>query len=373
MFFRRSCALPLNQYLNHCCEVIHDSEDYDSDKFLVTLVKMQRIINRVADSIPHADAESTTRYVFYSPLTMTLAAVRKELDTLIRDQPPEVECNGKYNQFHGHHLRGPLLTFAFQALLWTHYHASLCRLYEPLIYMRSPPNPNDYNEAGARTEALWQCLTSARDFFTAYTAMPAHNVVSMPFIGAHLAFTVVTTSRLLFLDNDTDWEASVAKRMFDFTAVAARLSDFFNEADHVAMSLGRRRRFVDVDRSVLGMYRDKMKWIGQWYLSKTSQIQQQHPGNFPHDPNDMGPNNRVHADGRGNGGLAPKGLHPGSGAQGSNVGGDHGQAMDVDQPGDSQTVNEQFTIFPGELDEGFWAAWMALDASAATNIPTWVE
>lgn len=82
-----------NPYLLKCCDTLAEAGEYDSDKFLVALVRIQQLLNRAADVIPYSD-DDTTRHVQYTPIHMALTAAQKELETLIRQQPPEVECNG---------------------------------------------------------------------------------------------------------------------------------------------------------------------------------------------------------------------------------------------------------------------------------------
>lgn len=85
--------MTLNPYMLKCCETLAEAEEYDSDRFLVALVKIQQVLNRVADIIPYG-GDDAARGVQYAPVHMALTAARKELEVLVRQQPPEVECNG---------------------------------------------------------------------------------------------------------------------------------------------------------------------------------------------------------------------------------------------------------------------------------------
>lgn len=92
--FRRHAPMTFNPYFLKCCETLAAAEEYDSDKFLVALVKIQQLLNRVADIIPYGD-DDEARCVQYAPIHMALTAAQKELEALIRQQPPEVECNSR--------------------------------------------------------------------------------------------------------------------------------------------------------------------------------------------------------------------------------------------------------------------------------------
>lgn len=82
-----------SSYLDRCREEIQQAQEYDSDKFLVALIGIQQLLGRAAELIPYGDDEASRR-INYAPIHMALTAIRKELDALMRDQPPEVECNG---------------------------------------------------------------------------------------------------------------------------------------------------------------------------------------------------------------------------------------------------------------------------------------
>lgn len=84
-----------NSYLSKCCETIAEAQEYDSDKFLLAMVKIQRLLIRGADIIPYGDEEATRR-IQYTPAHMALSSIQRELEVLLREQPPEVECNGAY-------------------------------------------------------------------------------------------------------------------------------------------------------------------------------------------------------------------------------------------------------------------------------------
>ncbi|KAK7717736.1 hypothetical protein SLS63_010691 [Diaporthe eres] len=358
-------------YLVKCCDEIEQAREYDSDGFLVALVKMQELLGRATDLVPFGGDDDASRNVNYAPVHMAITAVRKELDALVRRQPPEVECN---------------------SLLWTHYHGTICRLYEPAIYIRSTSAAAgcESGDPNARTSALWACLSAGRDFFSAYMAIPPQNLVCMPFHSAHISFVIVTASRLLFLGDeaassphnqrDPDWVVSMARDHFSLDAVCARLAEFFDEADRLATGLGRRGRYVDGERSVLGMFRDKVRWIRSWYLGRTRPgTREGYPGPYPQDPRFRGGEAAGDAaakeaasgvggggGGGGGAGTAESGGGNASAAQGSGGGGG-GQAMDVDYAIPSQLP------MPGELDETFWQAMFDLSGSGSGGGMDWMD
>ena len=176
--------------------------------------------------------------------------------------------------------------------------------------MRSSPKSDDPTMITYRTDALWNCLQAAKDFFKAYAAIPTDSLGSVPFgptVG--LSFMIVTASRLLLLD-DSDWDVGVARRSLDFGLLCDHLADRYDEAENVSQTLGRRRRLLE-DRSILTMIRDRLKWLRGWYQSKVTES--------------------LRSDG-------PKA------AAASLAAASGGQAMELDQ--------QASLLQPGELDEG---------------------
>ncbi|PSR82105.1 hypothetical protein BD289DRAFT_484068 [Coniella lustricola] len=390
--FRRHNPMMYSSYFQKCCDTLSAANDFDSDRFLVALVKMQQLLNRAADIIPYADDETAARTP-YSPFHMALTAARKELDALVREQPAEVECN---------------------PLFWTHYHATVCRLFEPVIYIRPPSSSSSssssspsntaslgglagYNDPAQRTAALWQCLSSARDFFTAYAAIPTQNFPCMPFQNMHIAFCLVTTCKLLFLGDepsgtsfavaaaaaapsssnsmhntnnnnssfpatvgggsgtDPDWNPCLAREAVDFDAICVKIREVWESVERLPAALGRSMRFISPEKTVIAAYKDKIQWMREWYATRTRPRQQHHHpqqqqqqqqqqdaslglgvGDFRRD------NNR--------GGMMMSERQKAGTAMGIGVNGSSGYAQ-----GDAMDIDYGVSgMMPGALDDTFW-------------------
>lgn len=78
----------------HCCETLLAAQEHDSDRFLVALIYMQRLLTRVSDIIPHPDQDEDGCRAMDASLHITMVTTGKELDELVRRQPPEVQSDG---------------------------------------------------------------------------------------------------------------------------------------------------------------------------------------------------------------------------------------------------------------------------------------
>ncbi|KIH89816.1 fungal transcriptional regulatory protein [Sporothrix brasiliensis 5110] len=280
-FFRRIHPLPFTAYMDDCCDRLLAANEHASDALAVALARMQRVAARVYAVLPSPDVDAPPALAF-APVYMAMATLRKELDQLVHGMPRDDGRGGGGDGDAGDARDGGLPAHVrSNCFLWTHYHATLVRLYEPAIFLRlrtASSSAIDLADTGLRTEALWNCLQATRDFFDAYTAIPPDVLGVLPLLGTvHLSFGIVTLTRLLSLDAP-EWHIGQARLSLDFVALALRLERLFQAADEFEAtppgtaappSIPRKRRYAYYDsRTILATHRDKMRWIRIWYTTK---------------------------------------------------------------------------------------------------------
>lgn len=147
----------------------------------------------------------------------------------------------------------------------------LVKLYEPVIYMRPSSASPAFTQDGWRSEVLWNCLEASRGFLLAYSEIPVDELPYLPCMPfSYFSFAIVTATRLLFL-SDSDWNQEAARRSMDLVDITRRLGDRFDHADQVAATAEgwkRKNKCIEDGRPVMGMSREKLRWIGSWYMSK---------------------------------------------------------------------------------------------------------
>jgi hypothetical protein len=89
---------PYTNYIGQCCQMLLDAGEYESDKLLVALVRMQRVLSRVSAAFPNPEVENPMQSVFYAPLHMTMSTTRIELDAFIKGQPEELKTNCEWKR-----------------------------------------------------------------------------------------------------------------------------------------------------------------------------------------------------------------------------------------------------------------------------------
>ncbi|KAK3323778.1 hypothetical protein B0T19DRAFT_213497 [Cercophora scortea] len=249
ILFRQVPMLPYCSYVTTCCDALEKAQEYDSDALLVSAIRLQCILCRTKAAFPSPDVDNSANVSFSVSLAMTISSIRADMDTLRRAAPMNIRTHWSFDMC---------------------YQGTLVRLYEPAMYMRASSLSGDYDSGIRRSEALSCCLDAIKAVFESHAAIPLPELTYLPFpVYSHFTFSVVSATRLLFL-SDSDWNRQLACRSLDFPTVTQRLSDRCEKADDwsVGEEWRRKRRFVDDARSVMAMYRDKLRWIGSWSAAK---------------------------------------------------------------------------------------------------------
>ncbi|KAI8662450.1 Zn(2)-C6 fungal-type domain-containing protein [Fusarium sp. Ph1] len=257
-FFKKNTIVPWSNHLSQCCDHLIEAREYESDLYLVALVRMQHLAERGFSAIPAVDYLDPTPPTFRGHVAMTMNNVHRELERLSKFQPDSVKQNHAF---------------------WAHYYTLLVRLYEPTILMRAAPlNTSDGTlmEPLQHSEYMWKCLEAVADSFQEQLAIPAAQMSTLPVtVNCVLAFATVTASRLILSENSPDWDTSLARRRLNFQDTLKGLSDQFEAADQEALRLDRRRRVMEDGSSVFLKCSFKVRWIRQWYTTKIPQEEQQ--------------------------------------------------------------------------------------------------
>ncbi|KAK3318186.1 hypothetical protein B0H66DRAFT_227245 [Apodospora peruviana] len=252
VLFRHVPSVPFYcGYTEVCCDMLEREMEYESDGSLVALIRMQHVLTRINEVLPNPETDDNNETCGVSlPMRMAMSTIRSELERARSLVPTSIQSKWFFK---------------------VAYHGTLVRLYEPAIHMRpSPGGSSDIGERGRRLEALWCCLDAAKAFFDAYASIPAEEGAYLPLSTfSWLSFVVITATRFLFI-NDSDWNPQVVCKAIDFVGITHQLSELCDQADRVAMTqeAERKRKFIDDNRTVMSMHRDKLRWIGSWCQSK---------------------------------------------------------------------------------------------------------
>lgn len=93
VLFRRGTQLPCSNWLAQCCDSLLEAAEYESDLYLVALVKMQHIAERAYTILRSTDYQDQASIVYRAPLEMAMNSARRELDNFVKIQPEVVKQN----------------------------------------------------------------------------------------------------------------------------------------------------------------------------------------------------------------------------------------------------------------------------------------
>ncbi len=102
--------LPYTTYIADCCAELERQSEYDSDRFLVTMVRLHRFLGRIYAVFPNPDIDNSTPCDFHASQHMTMSLIRSELEALKADTPRDIQSNCTCRiREHQHH---PLSTYS---------------------------------------------------------------------------------------------------------------------------------------------------------------------------------------------------------------------------------------------------------------------
>lgn len=206
---------------------------------------------------PDLEAEDTEPANFSGASHMALAVIRAELETLKSELPTETR-NCCQCALLTYPMGLKLMPYDYIVMFNICYQGALVRIYEPAIYMRPSAAAESLGEGMWRSEALWFCLEAAKGFLETYRDIPVDQLSFLPCHAfSYFSYTVVTTTRLLFL-NDSDWNQAAARSALDFYSITRRLGDSFDRANLASAAGKRKIKFVEDGRPVMGVSRDFM-------------------------------------------------------------------------------------------------------------------
>ncbi|KAK2600028.1 hypothetical protein QQS21_005262 [Conoideocrella luteorostrata] len=248
--FKRGAQFSWSAYLAQCCSSLQQAREYPSDQNLIAMVKMQQLANAAYSFVPSPGGITRNTSTYTAAIDMAFNHTHRELDNFVNAQPATVQQNK-----------------LFSAL----YNVLVLRLYEPALVMASPPLETLTAEPFQRVSALSKCLSAARQSFTTLLSFTPSDLACLPLTAtAVLAFTVVTSCRLLLLDSP-DWQTRIARKELDLAAALKQISDNLEVSDRWATENGRRRTLYSEERCHYG---SRIRWIQQWYVSKTGEDMQ---------------------------------------------------------------------------------------------------
>ncbi|MCJ1312744.1 hypothetical protein MMC25_006420 [Agyrium rufum] len=196
---RKIEALPFSKYMDECCNVISEAQEYQSDVFLLRLVKLQTIVDRMTSSLPYEDVESGQRAS--ATTEMVIKALQNELEIFKSSLPPQLQQD---------------------SVLLLHYYSASMYLNEIALYDFLPHGVSDTTPF-LRLTTLYNCLLSAKAFWDLNLSVAPANYHFLPFtLWIQSSHAILLTSKLSFF-KACDWDAAHARSIVDLSSILTTL------------------------------------------------------------------------------------------------------------------------------------------------------
>jgi hypothetical protein len=201
-------------YTEECCRIVEDAAQYPSDQYLVKLVQMHRITDRI-NHVLTFDQYHPTEPIFSAPVGMCIKVLEADLRQIKDSITPTTLNDSKHRDKVAVLNQHRLLTLHLKAFLLMHYHALELRLYE--IALDNDSSTERYGNCPVtRLNILYSCLVSAKAFFDAFSSIQLPDYFKIPYpVYASFMHALGVLSRLLLYSGD-NWDREYARSIIDF-------------------------------------------------------------------------------------------------------------------------------------------------------------
>ena len=241
---RRIPIFPFSQNMADCCDRLLEAREYQSDELAVALARVCRAAQRIDASLPGINAHPPHTGGPFAPVSMVMAAQRRELTALADSQPAHVRQNSYF---------------------WVHFYAAMVRLYAAALYIQQGEGTV---ADSLRTEALWSCMQAITDYFDAYTSIPLSVLGALPMLVLPQFAYCTHTLTLLLAPGGVDWNQDQVRRCVDIVGLTQQLEDHLRAADDYVCRRDDNDSKDRRPRQILGSQMNKMYWVRMWYIVK---------------------------------------------------------------------------------------------------------
>jgi hypothetical protein len=247
--------MPYTTYIEKCCLTLAEANEYPTDVYLVSLIRLQHFVRKIANSLPSNELEP--QWSLTTPVGMYVKSLEEGLQRYRKSLPPDLLLS---RESCPSVPRCTILILDITAPFLMHYHSVEIHLYE--IGLSKPHNKGP-DQSFQRLELLYACLLSAKSFVKAFFLIPAVSYYSISFVTwIQLSHTLTILCRLLLV-NSEGWDIAHAREVVDFPAILQRLTEKFLEAKKITEAI----RAIDPEKNTFYQYAQMMQWVKLNYES----------------------------------------------------------------------------------------------------------
>lgn len=226
--FRKVDVLSWTAWHTECAKVLEEAEEYESDKLVLQLARMQRIM------------QDTMAIEGYS------TPIKLFADSFLDDL-------AKFRVLAGSAALGPtarLQEACTQIAIWQRSFAGLVS------------NKSDSHTLRQRLDGMWRCMESTKEFINIYMDLSIEDYPVIPFgVFAQFAYAFVVIIRALSL-NLAGWDLPTLREYIDFSAIMEKAASRYEQVN------GSQVDGTVLENEGFARWASKIRWAKAFYEAK---------------------------------------------------------------------------------------------------------
>lgn len=218
-YFQRLDAFRWTPYMDECIAVLAEKKEQSTDTLLIYLVKLQLIVEKIAQAPWHEGCEDAIDSV-RAPPTFYLKALQAQLQDCKANIPPEIQGNRK-------NISGTILPDTTHNLptgvLLLHLYSTEVKAHE-VAFLKTPPVVN--SPGFQRLDCLYACLYATKSWFDLFLSLPPDSYIGFSIsIFIQMAHCIIALFRLSTFD-DPIWDRSLVQVRTFWSKIPCLLVNF---------------------------------------------------------------------------------------------------------------------------------------------------
>jgi hypothetical protein len=265
-------AIRYTTHAEDSCNALSQKPEYESDIYLVQLVKLQQIAENITQALPYDAPQSF--WTSKPPIGLLVKAFEMELQSFKESLPQALLQDRKLTLpkplYHLSYLPEPSKLTPIAAPMLQHLQSCEIHLFEISLcdYSSRHQAPDNLHFLlSSRIQTLHSTLLAASSYLQTFLSVPISSYSSFPFIvWVQTLHAMQVLSKLSLLTDVPGWDLTHVRGIMDFGTLLDQISQRFDEAREDEERVRREQGAVVWSRYV--MYTQKIGRVKAWYEGK---------------------------------------------------------------------------------------------------------
>ncbi|KAJ5823629.1 hypothetical protein N7447_005969 [Penicillium robsamsonii] len=247
------------RYTDECCNVLDQVAEYPSDAYLVQLVRVMNLADRIHHTLYNTELHSLSVSSAPPPLGLSIRWLEAELKQLKASMPSESPHSG---------------------ILQLHYNTLEIHLYR--IALNNEPSKSNYGDHPLiRLDILFRCLEATTSSVQTILSLPSSLFPFLPFsVMCQFGKAIITLSQLSLYDHP-GWDRAYVESIMDFDQTLDRISSKLQE-ERPSFEQGAKSSKATELPEIFGRMANRAKILKNMHRGRKEALEQNSlPANMP--------------------------------------------------------------------------------------------